>query len=261
MNPWQITYDTPERFLLLCGIFFIGIAGRYFLFSWLFHAYFYIWDKTRWAARKLGTKPYPSKQFRTEITYSVINAAIFSVVTAATYTLGQKGYTQLYFDINQLPLWYLPISLGISMFIHETYYYWLHRIIHHPSLYRHIHQVHHDSLITSPWTAFSFHPIEGLLEALIIPAIIFVLPMHYSMLVLQLTIMTVSATINHLDIEIYPKGNFGTWFGNNVIGATHHGLHHRQFKFNFGLYFTFWDKWAKTESPLFQKQFDNRSEI
>ncbi|MGZ5247104.1 MAG: hypothetical protein ACXWV5_08645, partial [Flavitalea sp.] len=41
------------------------------------------------------------------------------------------------------------------------------------------------------------------------------------------------------------------------IGATHHSLHHKQFKFNYGLYFTFWDKWKKTESPDFEKRFES----
>jgi sterol desaturase/sphingolipid hydroxylase (fatty acid hydroxylase superfamily) len=43
----------------------------------------------------------------------------------------------------------------------------------------------------------------------------------------------------------------GKW----IIGATHHSLHHKQFKYNYGLYFTFWDKLKKTESPLFDKLF------
>jgi sterol desaturase/sphingolipid hydroxylase (fatty acid hydroxylase superfamily) len=30
-------------------------------------------------------------------------------------------------------------------------------------------------------------------------------------------------------------------------------LHHSQFRFNYGLYFTFWDHWMKTESPDFEK--------
>lgn len=137
-------------------------------------------------------------------------------------------------------------------------YYWLHRLMHHPKIYRYVHQVHHNSLITSPWTAFSFHPIEGLFEALILPAIILFLPLHPNIIIMQLSIMTLSATINHLDIEIYPKNRLGTWLGSRVIGATHHHLHHKQFKFNFGLYFTFWDRWAKTQSPLFKKTFENR---
>ena len=62
--------------------------------------------------------------------------------------------------------------------------------------------------------------------------------------------MTFSSVINHLDIEIYPK-NPNNILTKWVIGATHHSLHHKQFKYNFGLYFTFWDKIEKTESPIF----------
>jgi sterol desaturase/sphingolipid hydroxylase (fatty acid hydroxylase superfamily) len=37
----------------------------------------------------------------------------------------------------------------------------------------------------------------------------------------------------------------GKWF----IGATHHARHHKQYRYNFGLYFTFWDRLTNTEAP------------
>ena len=239
---------------------FLVVMGRYFLLAGAFHLYFYIWKNDVWKARKLNKKPHPKGQFLKEIGWSAITSFVFSIVGMLAIIAFQKGYTAIYLNFNDFPLWYLPVSLMISMFIHETYYYWLHRLMHHPKLYKSVHQIHHDSLITSPWTAFSFHPVEGLLEALIMPAIIMVLPMHTSMIVLQLTIMTLSATVNHLDIEIYPKNLVGTWIGRVFIGATHHSLHHKQFRFNYGLYFTFWDKWGSTESPLFKKEFENRAD-
>jgi sterol desaturase/sphingolipid hydroxylase (fatty acid hydroxylase superfamily) len=71
--------------------------------------------------------------------------------------------------------------------------------------------------------------------------------------------MTITAAINHLDIEIYPKTKWGNWLGKVMIGATHHSHHHKYYRYNFGLYFTFWDKIGKTESPKFQKEFDERT--
>jgi sterol desaturase/sphingolipid hydroxylase (fatty acid hydroxylase superfamily) len=59
--------------------------------------------------------------------------------------------------------------------------------------------------------------------------------------------MTLSATVNHAGVEIYPSGKFGKWFKKWVIGATHHDAHHKKFNFNYGLYFTFWDRLMKTE--------------
>src|SRR5215203_5438728 len=66
-------------------------------------------------------------------------------------------------------------------------------------------------------------------------------------------------SVNHLDIEIYPKKFHKHFAGKWLIGATHHSLHHKQFKYNFGLYFTFWDKWKKTESPLYDKLFEEKT--
>jgi sterol desaturase/sphingolipid hydroxylase (fatty acid hydroxylase superfamily) len=71
--------------------------------------------------------------------------------------------------------------------------------------------------------------------------------------------MTFSSVINHLDIEVYPKGFYKHFFGRWLIGATHHSLHHKQFKYNYGLYFTFWDKWKGTESPLYAQLFEEKT--
>jgi sterol desaturase/sphingolipid hydroxylase (fatty acid hydroxylase superfamily) len=76
------------------------------------------------------------------------------------------------------------------------------------------------------------------------------------MIIVVLTVMTLSSVINHLDIEIYPPNFHEHIIGKWLIGATHHSLHHRHFKYNFGLYFTFWDKIKKTESPLFKNLFE-----
>ena len=153
--------------------------------------------------------------------------------------------------------WYLPVSLIIFMLLHETYYYWLHRWMHKPAIFKIVHKIHHDSNITSPFTAFSFHPLEGLLQAIFLPIMLMILPMHYYVIIIQLTIMTISSVINHLDIEIYSKKFNNNFFGRWIIGATHHSLHHKQFKYNYGLYFTFWDKIKKTESPIFKKLFES----
>jgi sterol desaturase/sphingolipid hydroxylase (fatty acid hydroxylase superfamily) len=131
--------------------------------------------------------------------------------------------------------------------------------MHVPAVFKLMHKVHHDSNTTSPWTAFSFHPLEGLLQAIILPLTIMFLPMHYYVLLLQLSIMTFSSVINHLEIEVYPSKFNNNFIGRWMIGATHHSLHHKQFKYNFGLYFTFWDKWKRTESPKFKELFEEKT--
>ena len=242
--------------LLLTIIFFVIITGRYFLVAGLFYLVFYVWFPSKWENRKINKRNYKAGQLRTEMKWSLANAMLFAVTASITVALWQKGYTKIYTDIAFYGWWYLPVSLIILMLVHETYYYWLHRWMHIPSVYKMVHKVHHDSRIASPFTAFSFHPFEGLLQAIFLPIMILLLPIHYYVIIVQLIIMTFSSVINHLDIEIYPREKDPFW-SKWIIGATHHSLHHKQFKYNYGLYFTFWDKIKKTENPEFKKIFES----
>lgn len=110
-----------------------------------------------------------------------------------------------------------------------------------------MHLIHHKSIHTSVLTSFSFHPLETIFQAAFLPIVIVILPIHIYALLFVLLIMTISATINHAGVEIYPSGKFGKWFQKWFIGATHHDNHHRKFNYNYGLYFTFWDRLMKTE--------------
>jgi sterol desaturase/sphingolipid hydroxylase (fatty acid hydroxylase superfamily) len=182
----------------------------------------------------------------------MVTAVIFAIAGSLCMMAWERGYTRLYTG-NEYPLWWTILSPILVIFIQESYYYWIHRWMHIPSVFRKVHRVHHDSHITSPWTAFSFHPLEGFLQALIIPLLIIIIPIHLYALLFLLVFMSVTSVINHLDIEIYPSWMIRSRIGRMMIGATHHSLHHKQYKYNFGLYFTFWDRWLKTESPLFGK--------
>ncbi len=251
--------SNPMWFLLASLIIFAVVVGRYFLLSGLFYAIFYVWFPGKWKNRKITQRNYEPGQFREEIIRSTITAIIFGFSGALLLLLWQKGYIQLYEDIHAYPLWWMPVSLIIALILQETYYYWLHRWMHIPSVFRIVHKWHHDSHIASPWTAFSFHPIEGLIQAIFLPLILLFLPMNVYVLVIMLVIMSVSSVINHLDIEIYPSWLTRSFFGKWLIGATHHSLHHKQYKYNYGLYFTWWDRLSKTESPAYDELLNEKT--
>ena len=249
----------PLAFAATAGVIFLLIISRYFLVAGSFYILFYMWRPGRWKQRKLSHRTYSSKQLRTEIKWSTITTVIFALAGTAGVLLWQQGWLKVYTVLTDHPPWWMPVSFVIAAVLHETYYYWLHRWMHHPKVFRIVHKVHHDSNITSPWTAFSFHPLEGIIQALFLPLLLLVMPMHVYVLLLQLVFMTVSSVVNHLDIEIYPKRFNKHFIGRWLIGATHHSLHHRQFKYNYGLYFTFWDKWRQTESPVYHDTFGEKT--
>lgn len=252
-------FSQPLPFIVATLIIFSVVIGRYLLIAGLFYGVFYLWFPQKWAQRKINARAYKKGQFKKEVRWSTITALLFAVTGSLMLLAWQKGYTKIYMKISDYHWWWLPVSLTIAMVVHETYYYWLHRWMHHPRIFRVVHKVHHDSNITSPWTAFSFHPLEGVLQAVFLPLLLLFLPMHLYVVLIQLTVMTFSSVINHLDIEVYPNGfhkhALGRWF----IGATHHSLHHKQFRYNYGLYFTFWDKWKRTESPAYHQLFEEKT--
>lgn len=245
----DIDFFDLSAVLLLTFTLFLIIFIRFLIVSGVYHYMFFILFRKKFDKRILDHTPLKKKQLFKELYWSAISGLIFAFFAIVIYLLWSMGYTAIYLDINAYPLWYLPIGVFITLFIQDTYYYWIHRWMHKPSVYRYIHKIHHKSVHTSVFTAFSFHPFETVLQAIILPLIVLFIPLHFYAFLFTLLIMTISATINHAGVEIYPSGKYGKWFGKWVIGASHHDKHHRKFNYNFGLYFTFWDKWMGTESP------------
>lgn len=254
-----INFSDPISVIATTAVICMVVFFRYVLVSGLFYVLFYYVFQRHFYSRKISRSLRVKGQSLKEIKWSAITSFIFGLSGIGLVWLYQNGYTQIALSWDSSVIIWSVISLVVALFIHETYYYWLHRWMHRPKIFRLVHKTHHDSIVTSPWTSFSFHPLESILQALMVPFLVLFLPMHYLALLFFLILMTVSATINHLDIEIYPRHFEKNWLGKWIIGATHHSLHHSQFRFNYGLYFTFWDKWMNTESPDFEKLFREKT--
>ena len=222
------------------------VAVRYLASSGLF----------AWLTGKMRPGQYNglNAQIRREISWSLASAAIYGVPAGlAFWSWRHLGWTQIYADITDYPLWYLPLSLFIYLFAHDTWFYWTHRWMHEPRLFRLAHAVHHSSKPPTAWTAMSFHPLEALVGAVVIPALIFVVPIHLAVLGLVLLTMTVMGVTNHMGWEIFPHRLVHSRFGNWVITASHHERHHQQYRCNYGLYFRFWDRLCGTDRGLTEK--------
>ncbi len=191
-------------------------------------------------------------QTKKEIINSFYSSIIFGIGMWGLYLLWLNDLLQM--ASNNDSFLYHIASILIALLIHETYYYWLHRLMHTKRFYKFIHQGHHDSVRVSTWTAFSFDILETILQVLAFYIIAFLVPLHLYSILFLLVFMSLSATINHLNHEVYPQFFKRIFPFNQLIGATHHALHHKEFKTNYGLYFTFWDKWMGTESKTTIKE-------
>ena len=190
-------------------------------------------------------------QIRREIAWSLASAAIYGV-PAGVVAWGWKahGWTRIYDDLQAWPLWYLPVSVLLYLLAHDTWFYWTHRWMHRPRVFRLAHAVHHASRPPTAWAAMAFHPVEAVTGAVIIPLLVFVIPIHVAALGLVLTIMTIMGVTNHMGWELFPRFVWGGPLGPWLITASHHQRHHERYGCNYGLYFRFWDRLCGTDGGL-----------
>lgn len=190
-------------------------------------------------------------QIRREIAWSLSSAAIYGIPAGVVAWGWQAhGWTQLYRDWSQYPLWYAPVSVILYLFAHDTWFYWTHRLMHRPRLFRIAHAVHHASRPPTAWAAMSFHPWEAVTGAVVIPLLVFLIPIHVAMLGVVLLVMTVMGVTNHMGWEMLPKRMVNSTLGEWVITASHHQRHHEEYRCNYGLYFRFWDRLCGTDRGL-----------
>jgi len=191
------------------------------------------------------------RQIRSEIAWSLLSAAIYGVPAGlVAWGWQQRGWTRIYTDLHAFPLWYLPLSVLLYLFAHDTWFYWSHRLMHRPRWFRMAHAVHHASRPPTAWAAMSFHPIEALTGAVVIPALVFLIPIHVAMLAVVLTIMTVMGITNHMGWEMFPRAIVHSRLGGGLITASHHNRHHELYSCNYGLYFRLWDRLCGTDRGL-----------
>ncbi len=231
----------PSGFLIAFLVVLSFILIRYFSLVAIF--YFWFWQKNSSHPRKLHDQLIKPNQVRFEIKHSMISSLVFAFFGVLLGLLWQRGYTLIYLKFDQLGFWYLPLSFILISIIHEFYFYATHRWMHIPRIYNLFHHVHHFSRKTSPWASFSFHFNEAVVQAVFLPLIVMIVPVHPVVLIAYLTFMTVTAISNHLGIELIPSKNITRHF----ISGEHHSLHHQFFNGNFGLYFCFMDRLFGTE--------------
>ena len=218
-------------------LLFSVLLLRYIIVAGLPYMWLYVIGKNQFKRLKIQERHPERKQILKEIKYSMITLFIYSSgIWIFLYWL-KNGYTKNYTDMNEFGLPYFVCSIFLMIILHDTYSYWIHRMIHHKWLFKYVHLLHHKFKNPSPWSAFAFHPYESILTMGIIPIILFTIPWHNLALAIFITGIIFYDTFVHLGYNIKQFKLFK--YQNTPLD---HDVHHRNSKSNFGLYFTFWDR-------------------
>ncbi len=140
----------------------------------------------------------------------------------------------------QNPVWFCLAFILLPIWS-AFHFYWVHRLLHVPILYRHAHALHHRNVNVGPWSGMSMHPTEQTLyhSTLLIH---FLVPLHPLHMVFAMVYNGPGAAMTHTgyeDLLIKDKRRV-------ALGTFYHQLHHRYYECNYGNQEMPWDKWFGT---------------
>ncbi|KAM4885711.1 lathosterol oxidase isoform 3-T5 [Sylvia borin] len=129
------------------------------------------------------------------------------------------------------------LSMLSFLFFTDMGIYWIHRGLHHKLFYKRFHKPHHLWKIATPFASHAFHPVDGFMQSLPYHVYPFLFPLH------KVTYLGLYIFVNVWTISIHDGDYRVPRLLRHVInGSAHHTDHHLYFDYNYGQYFTLWDK-------------------
>ncbi|XP_006148861.1 lathosterol oxidase [Tupaia chinensis] len=210
----------------------IGAYILYFICATL--SYYFVFD------HDLMKHPqFLKNQVYREIKFTVQSLPWISIPTVLLFLLELRGYSKLYDDVGEFPngWFHLVLSVISFLFFTDMLIYWIHRGLHHRLVYKRIHKPHHIWKIPTPFASHAFHPVDGFLQGLPYHIYPFIFPLHkvvYLGLYVLVNIWTISIHDGDFRVPQILKPF--------INGSAHHTDHHLFFDYNYGQYFTLWDR-------------------
>ncbi|XP_071175480.1 lathosterol oxidase-like [Mytilus edulis] len=229
--------DNPLRQIL--SLFLLTNIGGYVLyFIAATLSYWFLFDK-----RLLRHPLILKNQIRREIIYTCKSIPVMSAPTISIFFLEVRGYGKLYDNVGDTRLGWFGIILSVATFILFTdmCIYWIHRGLHHKQVYKYIHKAHHTWKVPTPFASHAFHPVDGFLQSCPYHIYPFLFPLH------KFTYLGLFVFVNFWTVSIH-DGYYRVpdTFKPIVNGSAHHTDHHLFYNFNYGQFFTLWDRIGKT---------------
>ena len=138
------------------------------------------------------------------------------------------------------PVWFV-VALILLPIWSAFHFYWAHRLLHVPVLYKHFHSLHHRNVNIGPWSGLSMHPVEHFIYLTTL-LVHWVVPSHPIHLYFHVIYQGPGAAMTHAgyeDLLIRDKRRL-------ALGTFYHQLHHRYYECNYGNQEMPWDRWFGT---------------
>lgn len=130
-------------------------------------------------------------------------------------------------DWRAHPFLFVAMILSIPLF-REVHFYFVHRLIHVPALYRTVHKLHHANTNPGPWSGLAMHPVEHLLYYSGV-FLHWIVPSHPIHVIFHLQHLSFVPAQGHSGFDKLVIGQ-STMENDNFM----HYLHHKYFEVNYG---------------------------
>jgi len=214
-----------------------GLTFGYFLFLYLGIGYLFlsvckVLERKR-MLNKIKSKEVSKKQVAFEIKHSIKSIVIFGFSIMPIIYLVRVDIIEL------LPNTWLNILIGVILLSlwNEVHFYVVHRIMHQKFMLKHVHIIHHQSLIPTVYSVYSFHWLEALLLSTVPLTIVPFIPFSIIAVFIYPLVSILLNFAGHCNYRFGDgKGNSWSLFG------TYHNEHHSRGRKNYGFTLNFLDK-------------------
>lgn len=176
--------------------------GRYLLFAGGAWLALWQWKNPYTARRRLQHRPFMKKDLSRELRASLATAVLFGLFFAGVFH-GQPPV-----PLKSPGAWKaleFAAWLAFLLAVHDTYFYWSHRLLHHPRVFPVVHALHHQSTNPSPFAALAFHPLEAFAQVVWAVPLALWLPIPSApWLAFAFAAMLVNV-LGHCGVEPYPR--------------------------------------------------------
>lgn len=258
---FPLTEYTDASFLSRSNLLreFLSLMVITIIFGWILYfsvatlSYHFVFD------RKIFNHPrYLKNQVSLEIWQATTAIPVMVMLTAPFFLLELKGFSRLYFSVNEETGGWKAIFLQIPLFILFTDcgIYFIHRWLHWPSVYKRLHKPHHKWIVCTPFASHAFHPVDGWAQSLPYHLFPLLFPLH------KVSYLMLFTFVNFWTVMIHD----GNYMSNDPVvnGTACHTVHHLYFNYNYGQFTTLWDRLGKSyrrpDDSLFARNTDSKTD-
>lgn len=192
--------------------------------------------------RRLDPRALAPGQIRREIAASSVSILIFGIGLVFPWGIVRLGWAEFASDPAA---WRIAIEIMLLFFWNEAHFYVCHRLLHSKPL-RRFHAPHHQSHVATPFSTYSFHPVEAIMlgSVPLIPMLV-----HDFSFAALITLPLMSIVLNNLGHSNYEFSSVAPAQGWRGASRRHH-LHHACYQGNYGFLIECFDRWFGTALSL-----------